>query len=78
MEHQVLNSIMVYEDACADVTGVRFGSTNLSVDDIYGVQAQLSSQIIADGQAEAGAGVRLELWARNRYIGARFEEVAVA
>ena len=38
------------------------------LDDIYGLQAQLASQIIDDGQAEAGAGVRLELWARNRTL----------
>ena len=33
------DSIMTYTDACADVTGVRFGSTNLSPTDIAGVSA---------------------------------------
>ena len=41
------------------------------LDDIYSLQAQLASQIIDDGQAEAGAGVRLELWARNRALAVR-------
>ncbi|MEM8883418.1 MAG: NAD-glutamate dehydrogenase [Planctomycetota bacterium] len=38
------------------------------LDDVYGVQAALASQIIGDGQREAGAGVRLELWGRNRRL----------
>ncbi|MHC4955240.1 MAG: NAD-glutamate dehydrogenase [Planctomycetota bacterium] len=38
------------------------------LDDIYGVQAQLAAQVIGDGASEAGAGVRLELWARNRML----------
>lgn len=33
------NSIMTYDDKCADVTGVRFGSENLSPYDIAGVKA---------------------------------------
>lgn len=34
-----MNSIMTYDDACADVTGVRFGSPNLSPTDGAGVTA---------------------------------------
>jgi len=38
------------------------------LDDVYGVQADLCSQVIGAGQREAGAGVRLELWARHRRL----------
>ncbi|MHC4937978.1 MAG: NAD-glutamate dehydrogenase [Planctomycetota bacterium] len=38
------------------------------LDDVYGVQADLCGQVIGDGQREAGAGVRLELWAEHRRL----------
>jgi glutamate dehydrogenase len=38
------------------------------LDDVYGVQADLCAQVIGDGQQKAGAGVRLELWARHRRL----------
>ena len=41
------------------------------LDDVFAVQAQLTSHVIGDGHAEAGAGVRLELWARNRELAIR-------
>ena len=33
------DSIMTYTDACAHVTGVRFGSPNLSPTDVAGLEA---------------------------------------
>jgi len=38
------------------------------LDDVFGVQADLASQIIRAGELEAGAGMRLELWARRRRL----------
>lgn len=46
------NSIMTYDDDCADVTGVRFGSENLSPYDIEGVKTVY--QPVTRGQFDVG------------------------